>query len=126
MTPEHQPRKYPEWAEREREGDMAWIGDNVHVLWPAASEQFAEVGRGALLVNTTVTIERRHPFGYFPREVIETGDDEDLKRMVRDYDPEGEFVVQLLKTEGRVSTYRVRTQPHQPNEAGQPGPFSLS
>jgi hypothetical protein len=34
---------------------------------------------------------------YFPQAVIETGDDEDIKRIVWEYDPEKEFVVTLLK-----------------------------
>jgi hypothetical protein len=112
MTAEHHRKPLPDWARRERRGDMQWIGDNLHVLWPAATAAFAEQGRGALVVNTMVQPipGKGHPFAYFPQEVVETGDDEDIKRMVREYDPEHELVVSLLKTEDRTSTYRVYTR----------------
>jgi len=55
------------------------------VFWPAASAAFKEHGRGAIVVDTTSRpTGRGNPFGYFPQEVVETGDDEDLKRMVRE------------------------------------------
>lgn len=106
MSPE---RSIPSWARRERLHDMAWIGENVHLFWPAAQEQYQEQGRGALVVDTTVRVGERgvHPFTYAPLEVIEEGNDEDLKRLVREYLPEREMVVTLLKPQERMSSYRM-------------------
>jgi hypothetical protein len=113
--PERHRQQMPDWARRERAGDMAWIRENVHVFWPAAQRGYAEVGRGALVVDTiSQPVEGAgHPFGYFPQEAIEQQDDEDTQRMVREYDPSAEFVTVLLKTEDRVSSYRVRLAPRE-------------
>ena len=42
------------------------------------------------------------------QETIEGTDDEDVKRMVAEYEPEREFVIVLLKPEERTSSYRVQ------------------
>jgi hypothetical protein len=39
---------------------------------------------------------------------MDYGEDENTKRTVNEYDPEREFVVVLLKSEERTSTYRVQ------------------
>jgi len=111
MTPEHRRKPLPDWAVRDRHHDMEWIGENLHVFWPAARAAFKEQGRGALVADTTLqpVPGKGHPFAYFPQEVVETGDDEDLKRMVSQYDPEHELVISLLKPEDRTSNYRVFT-----------------
>jgi hypothetical protein len=113
MSPEQ--RRIPNWAARERLQDLEWVGENFHIFWPTATAAFAEQGRGALVVDTTQQpVEGKgHPFGYFPQAVVETGDDEDIRRMVREYDPEKEFVVVMLKSAGRTSTYRVQPQRRQ-------------
>jgi hypothetical protein len=51
-----------------------------------------------------------HPFGYFAQEQVEEYDDDDITHLVQGYDPEHEFVLILLKGEGRTSTYRVRPE----------------
>ena len=105
-------REIPQWAQRERLHDLGWIGDNLLVFWPAATKMFAEAGRGVLVVDTTTKVGERgvHPFGYLPQEMIEVGTDEDVERMLREYNPEQEVVVILLKHEGRVSSYRVQVR----------------
>jgi len=104
----------PDWARRERGHDMEWIGENLHIFWPTATAAFEKQGRGAIVVDTTVQPipGRGNPFGYFPQAVVETGDNEDIKRMVREYDPQHELVVVLLKSAERTSTYRVQVSPH--------------
>ncbi len=52
-----------------------------------------------------------HPFGYFPQSFIEQYEYDDIKRMVRDYDPDNELVVVMLKPEDHISTYRVQPYP---------------
>lgn len=110
-------REMPEWAQRERLSDMVWIAENLSVFWPAASRMFAEAGRGALVVDTSVRVgeSEGHPFGYIPQDLVEEEMmDEDVERMLRNYNPEREIVVVLLKSQGRVSSYRI--------QAGVPGP----
>ncbi|MCH7662946.1 MAG: hypothetical protein IH859_03640, partial [Chloroflexi bacterium] len=77
---------------------------------PLAQSEYDENGRGAIIVNTLESEEGKgHPFGYLPQSNIEEFEDEEAKRMVREYDPKQELVVVLLKSKNRESTYRVRT-----------------
>jgi hypothetical protein len=100
----------PEWARKERRRDLEWIGENLHIFKPVAENFFKEMGRGVIIVDTTSQpTGEGNPFAYFPEEIIEESVDEDTKRMVNEYDPEGEFVILLLKSEERTSTYRVKT-----------------
>jgi hypothetical protein len=102
----------PDWARRERLRDMDWIAENFHVFSPAATASFQEQGRGALVVDTTQRPTGvGHPFGYFSESFFEERDDPDVKRMIKQYDPEKEFVVLMLKQQDRMSTYRVQTAP---------------
>ena len=104
-------RHIPDWAMRERKRDMEWIGENLHIFWPVAMAAFAEQGRGAIVVDTTSRpTGRGHPFGYFPQAEVEQKDDEDIKRMVREYDSQQEFVVVMLKPDEHISTYRVHAR----------------
>ena len=105
---ERQERQWPEWAERERAGDLAWIHENLHIFWPAARMGYETVGRGVIMVDTTSRpTGEGHPFGYLDQAAIEQRVDEDTKRMVREYDPSWELVTSLLKSQDRVSSYRV-------------------
>lgn len=88
---------------------MAWIRENLHVFWPVVEEAYAELGRGAIVVDTTRQPEEEsgHPFGYFPREALEQYEDEDINRMLAEYDPSWEMVTVLLKEKERISMYRI-------------------
>jgi len=113
--PEHDHRRIPDWAQQERVHDQAWIAENLSIFEPAARTAFAEQGRGAFLVDTTVCPPGQgHPFAYEPQAYIDEHGDEDVQRMVREYDPEREFVLVMLKPYERVSIYRV-----QPREGGE-------
>ena len=103
-------RKIPEWARQESLSDLSWLSENLHVFWPAAQKQYQEQGRGAVVVDTTVQpVEGKgNPFAYFPQEMVAEETDADVQRMVKQYDPEREMVVVLLKSEEKVSSYRVR------------------
>jgi hypothetical protein len=78
-----------------------------------ASAAFEEEGRGAIVVETTLEPipGAGNPFAYFPQQQIEEQDDEEITRMVAEYDPTQEFVVVLLKRDDHVSTYRVGIVP---------------
>lgn len=82
------------------------------MFWPAAQQQFGEQGRGAVVVDITVRVGERgvHPFTYAPQQMIDEGDDADLKRLVREYFPDREMVVALLKPEEKVSSYRMQVR----------------
>ena len=102
-------RDIPDWAQQERERDLAWIGENVHIFWPAAQLGYESVGRGAIVVDTTIRpTGEGHPFGYLDQEAIEQGGDEDTQRLVRQYEPREEFITTLLKTQERMSSYRLK------------------
>ena|SRR3990172_8139900 len=102
--------KIPDWARRERMGDFEWIGENLDNFWPFARDACREMGRGVIVVDTTVRPAEGvgHPFGYLSRDGISQIDDEDTSRMVGEYDPENEFVILLWKPGDRTSTYRIK------------------
>lgn len=103
----------PAWAEKDRDQDMALIQDNAEVFQIASASAFIEVGRGAVVVETTILEEDEwHPFAYYPQEVVDLDFDEDTQRMVQEYEPFEEFVIVLLKPEERTSTSRIRTIVH--------------
>ena len=108
--PNPESKHIPPWAERQRAGDLRWISENIDVFWTAARAGFEELGRGAIVVDTTVLPPGAsgHPFGFMPQEMVELVGDEDAIRMVAEYEPVTEIVTVLLKSEERVSTYRVQ------------------
>ncbi len=107
MTPER--NKLPDWARREREGDLDWIRENLDSFWPLARNIFHDVGRGVIVVDTTQQPDGGgHPFGYLTQENVEKSGEEDTIRIMNTYDPEEEFVLLMIKTKDRTSTYRVR------------------
>jgi hypothetical protein len=106
--PYNERQHFPAWAERQRMGDMAWIGENLYVLWPAAQQGFEQFGRGALVVDTTQRpTGEGHPFAYFPQETVTRAGKADTIRMVEEYNPPTEMVTVLLKAEDRISSYRI-------------------
>src|SRR6266487_1948625 len=110
MTAENERPELPEWAQKERQSDIAWIKENMLLFREAARTAFQGGGRGAIVVDTTsLPVEGMgHPFGYYLQETIEHSGDEDVQRMVAEYDPRQEFVIVLLKPEERTSSYRVK------------------
>jgi hypothetical protein len=81
-------RRWPDWAEQERAGDLAWIQENLHIFWPAAQLSHETVGRGAIVVDITLRpTGGGHPFGYLDQPAIEQGMPEDTQRFVREYGP---------------------------------------
>lgn len=104
------PEGIPEWAAREREQDLAWIGENTHVLLPAAKLSYEESGRGAIIVDTNTIVEHGeqsgNPMFYVPAQQVNQNGWLPAIKMVREYDPSWEFVTVLLK-KNRESAYRV-------------------
>jgi hypothetical protein len=77
MTPEN--NGVPEWAQRERQADLAWIAENLDVFSAIASVAFDDAGRDAIVVDATSLAMpgAGYPFGYFSQEQIEELGDED-------------------------------------------------
>lgn len=95
-----------EWATPAEAIDR--IIENLYVFQPAAAAAYAEQGRGALVVDTTVRpTGAGHPFTYVPQTMFEEGDDEDIRRMVREYNPDEVLVLLMIQPYLRRSTYRV-------------------
>lgn len=110
MSAEQTPRPVlPEWAQRERWTDLAWLSDRLPLLHPLAGAAFDACGRGALLIDTTRQFpEQGHPYVYLGQGALDTYGAADLERLVTDYAPPLELVVVLLKAEGRRSVYRMQ------------------
>jgi len=83
------------------------------VFWTTATAAFEDAGRGAMVVDTTCqpVPGAGNPFVYLSQEQVEEQGNEDTRRMVAEYDPTQEFVVVLLKSGDRTSTYRVGLVP---------------
>lgn len=103
-------RNAPDWAMQERQGDLAWIGENLSTLAFVSQLAFADAGRGALFIDVGVQplSEPVQLFGYLAQPDVEEVADEDTVRMVQGYNPDEEFVLVFFKEQERSSTYRVR------------------
>lgn len=115
MTPEqapyHEQQPIPDWAERERWADLAWIADNLPAFHSASSIAYDVLGRGAVVVEMTYrTQDGGHPAAYLTQEQIARYEDADIDRLITGYTPEEELVVILLKEAQRTSAYRVHAR----------------
>ncbi len=112
MSPERDYRRRPDRNEHERAEDLAWIQQNLELLLLTAHVFYEQVGRGALMVDTTVTIIDNqgagNPMVYLTQMELAESGRIDALRMVKAYDPAWEFVTSFLKFKGRESTYRIR------------------
>lgn len=84
---------------------------------------FGEYAKGALVVDITQhPTGAGHRFSYFTEGLFAERDDPDVKRMIRQFDPEKEIVVVLLKPQDKISTYRVQVQPRATHGQSVPKP----
>ena len=62
---------------------MAWLAENLPLFWTAAQAAYAELGRGAITVDTTDTSTGDgHPYWYLTQEQLNALGDNDALRMV--------------------------------------------
>jgi hypothetical protein len=102
--PEGEHESRPRWAEQERLLDLAWLGQELPVLWAVAQAGYEAVGRGAVVVDTSQEIEELgHPLAYFTQDALAAFGDLDAMRMVTAYQPNWELVAILLKLLERLS-----------------------
>ena len=79
-------KRFPAWAEEERAEDMVWSQENRPDFWPRAQQGYDEVGRGAMVIDTTLTVAHPggigHPSGYVDQQTLDQIGDEDTQRLV--------------------------------------------
>jgi hypothetical protein len=103
--------------QREREADLEWITLYLDAFATAARQQYAESGRGALVIDTNEVVEGfGHPVSYLPQAEIEKLDEPDIRRIVGNYRPETQMVVVLIKAGYSHSTYSVVMPPVSPEK----------
>jgi hypothetical protein len=106
----------PNWVERERWVDLAWIYHNLPAFTSAAQIAYEVLGRGAVVIDTAgITPNGGHPATYFTQQEIRRYEDAAIHRLVETYTPDEELVVVLLKEWHRSSAYRVRATRPEPD-----------
>jgi hypothetical protein len=108
-----------------RESHLEFIRINWPVVAAFAWQQYRRQGRGCMVIDVAKAKDpppgESHLFGetpgaYVPYRVVRATGDEDVQRMVREYDPRLEVVFVFLRQDGGVSSYRlhIRNQPTPP------------
>jgi hypothetical protein len=95
----------PDREDQERQKDLTWIEENRTLFWLAATVAFEELGYGAVVVDLiSKPFAHGHSFGYYTEGEMEPQGPE-LRRHLRDYNPDREFIVLLLKPGGQKDVY---------------------
>ena len=114
-----------------RDGDLAYSmpGTAGHAVenWPqiasAAWAGYLAPGRGLTIVDTRKTYSvptgLSHAISYLPAGSVTAADD---ARMVREYDPEREVVVGMLRANGDEDVYRLGSPRLTPKQAYEQAP----
>ena len=101
-----------------RDGDLAYIMENWPQIASAAWAGYLAQGRGLTIVDTRETYPvptgLGHAISYLPAGMVTAADD---ARMVREYDPEREVVVGMLRANGDEDVYRLGTSRLTPKQA---------
>lgn len=116
MPERAEPELLPDWGKREKAQDLAWIQDNVHRLWPVARLGYDLVGRGSVVVDTRIVQSGGYLVGYANQTAIDHDFGYETSQFVRDYDPDWEFVTAMLKSQDRISSYRLGLPSLKPRE----------
>jgi hypothetical protein len=85
---------------------MNWIADNIDTLADEAAECFRTQGHGALAIKRWDPDNPDLPMFYMAAARMPEGDQRS-QRIVRDYDPEAEMVIMLVKPDDAISIYRI-------------------
>ena len=104
MTPEDQAH-----LDSEQQLDLTWLAENLDIFRSVAVEAATRHGRGALAVDLVrPPVDGGNLCIYWPQNHIDAYAGEAVCGLVREYDPEAEVVVMLLKPGDRISAYRLR------------------
>lgn len=97
-----------DWGELEQQADLGWIDQNLTTLASFAMTEHEEQGNGLIMVNTAErSAEHGHFYSFLPQAIIEEFESDDPKALVRDYDPQTQIVVMLVKSNAYISSYLV-------------------
>ncbi len=101
-----------------RDSDLAYIMENWPQIASAAWAGYLAQGRGLTVVDTRKTYSvptgLGHAISYLPANLVDAADD---ARMVREYDPEREVAVGMLRGNGDEDVYRLGTSRLTPKQA---------
>jgi hypothetical protein len=101
-----------------RDGDLVYIMVNWPQIASAAWAGYLAHGRGLTIVDTRKTYPvptgLGHTISYLPANLVTAADD---ARMVREYDPEREVVVGILRANGDEDVYRLGSPRLTPKQA---------
>lgn len=90
----------------EEQEDLSWINSNRRLFWLVATVAHEQIGRGAIIVDTTANAPwgKGNPFDYQAKGELQL-EDEALNQLLQTYMPDREFVIVLLKAEERFNCY---------------------
>lgn len=101
-----------------RDADLAYIMENWPQIASAAWAGYLAQGRGLTIVDTRKTYPvptgLGHAISYLPANLVTAADD---ARMVREYVPEREVVVGMLRANGDEDVYRLGSPRLTPKQA---------
>ncbi len=101
-----------------RDSDLAYIMENWSQIASAAWAGYLAQGRGLTIVDTRtmypVPTGLGHTISYLTANLVTAADD---ARLVREYDPEREVVVGMLRASGDEDVYRLGTSRLTPKQA---------
>ena len=98
----------------DKAAEFVWLKENRNAFFLYVRDQFAEQGRGALVIDTTAEpLGEETPFYYASQDKIAEQDDEVSRRLatfVGEYEPEVEFVAVFIRSgiELEFSMYQIR------------------
>lgn len=115
------PPQAPPEVEEKREDHLKFLFHNWDLVAAAAWEGYSGEGRGAIVINPKEDSQWTNSVVYIPDNRprppgVPAWPDPEVEEMVRDYDPEREVVVVILRLDGDVSGYKLPT----PNRAHTP------
>ena len=117
-----QEKNIDQYAEAQRELEMAWAGQNAVLFSAKATGYFGLVGRGAIIVDAAAKPLSDGPlFTYFSKEQMEHFVDVDVNDMVDEYNPDKEFVVLFLLPQNQTRAYRINIPEKEALLAGESG-----
>ena len=98
-------------SDSEGKRDLAWIEENLPLFWQTAVQGARLMGRGAIMVDVEGRpMGSKNLFTYFSLEELARFEDAEMQRLVRQYRPDDEFVLILLKPEARTRSYQIQPQ----------------
>ncbi len=95
----------PDNKSGDRQRELAWVEQNRDIFWLISKVATDQVGRGSIVIDTTTQVpEGGHPIGFLALTENELQGNA-VDNYMQSYDPNKEFVVTLLASEDRTTTY---------------------